>query len=580
MKKIKSVIIIVLALVIGMWLGSLFFGGNGDHKGHSNEVGTQSKEEVWTCSMHPQIRQTEPGKCPLCGMDLILLADDSQEGGDPNELRMSAAAMKLANVQTTVVSKKGTTKTIRLNGKVQADERYVFSQTSHIAGRIEKLFVTYTGEHIQKGQEIAYIYSPELVTAQDELLEAIKIKDVQPVLYKAAIDKLKKWKLTDGQVESIIKSGKTIENFPILSNMSGVVLTKRVNYGDHVMQGESLFEVADLSKVWVLFDVYESDMAWVANGDEVEFSVQSLPGEKFKGKISFIDPVINPMTRVAKARISISNNKNKLKPEMFVIGLHKSVLEGKGNLISVPKSAVMWTGERSVVYVKTPSDMGFSFMAREVVLGPSLGDSYVIRKGLEEGEEVVTNGTFSIDAAAQLAGKASMMNRSQRYSSKDIKKEIESEFKPRGDVNRDEKKAIYGVIKKYLVLKNLLTKDSEEFQKSTEEIIQQIKSTDMSIFKGDGHMVWMKESQALSTSLKKIKSSKGIKSARKEFANSSIIIITLAKHFGPFLDDIFLQYCSMAGKNGSFWISKEKKILNPYFGDDMLGCGDVVNEIK
>ena len=582
MKKIKLIIIIILTLIVGMWLGSLFFGGD-SHEGHQHEgsSGEQAKEEIWTCSMHPQIRQSEPGNCPLCGMELILLAqDDADEDADPNEIRMSPAAMKLANVQTSVVLKDEVVKNIRLNGKVQADERYVFSQTTHISGRIEKLFVTYTGEYISKGQEIAYIYSPELVTAQDELFEAIKFKETQPTLYLAAIDKLKKWKLSDEQVESIIRSGKTIENFPILSNMNGVVLTKRVNYGDHVMQGASLFEVADLSKIWILFDVYESDMKWIKNGDEIEFTVLSLPGEKFKGKVSFIDPVINPMTRVAKARIALDNPKNKLKPEMFAIGIHKSKMRGKQGVISVPKTAVMWTGERSVVYVKTPSDMGISFIVREVVLGSALGDSYVIKEGLEEGEEVVTNGTFGIDAAAQLAGKGSMMNRSEKYNSKAIKDEIESAFKSRSDINRKEKKAVYGVIKKYLALKNLFTEDSDDFKSQTEEIIKQIKGTDMIIFKGDGHMVWMKESQTLISSLKKIKKSEDIKQARKEFANTSISLIKITKYFGPFLDDLYVQFCPMANENGSYWISKSSEIKNPYFGSSMIGCGDGVVEIK
>jgi membrane fusion protein, copper/silver efflux system len=583
MKKIKLVIIIVLTLVVGMWLGSMFFGGGDSHEGHRHgeSSASQAKEEVWTCSMHPQIRQPEPGNCPLCGMELILVAqDDGDENADPNEIRMSPAAMKLANVQTSIVSKDEVVKNIRLNGKVQPDERYVFSQTTHISGRIEKLFVTYTGEYISKGQEIAYIYSPELVTAQDELFEAIKFKETQPTLYLAAIDKLKKWKLSDEQVESIISSGKTIENFPILSNMNGVVLTKRVNYGDHVMQGASLFEVADLSKIWILFDVYESEMAWIKNGDEIEFTVQSLPGEKFKGKVSFIDPVINPMTRVAKARIALNNPKNKLKPEMFAIGIHKSIMRGKHGIISVPKTSVMWTGERSVVYVKTPSDMGISFIVREVVLGSALGDSYIVKEGLEEGEEIVTNGTFGIDAAAQLAGKGSMMNRSEKYNSKAIKDEIESAFKSRSDVNRKEKKAVNAVIKKYLTLKNLFTEDSEDFKTQTEEIIKQIKSTDMIIFKGDGHMVWMKESQALLSSLKKIKKSEDVKQARKEFANTSVTLIKLTKYFGPFLDDLYVQFCPMANENGSYWISKSSEIKNPYFGSSMLGCGDGVVEIK
>jgi Cu(I)/Ag(I) efflux system membrane fusion protein len=183
-----------------------------------------------------------------------------------------------------------------------------------------------------------------------------------------------------------------------------------INPGDYVTRGEAIYEIANLSKVWVLFDVYESDIVWVNKGDKVEFSVASLPGETFTGDISYLDPVIDPITRVAKARVEHSNAGGKLKPEMFATGLVEARLPGKSELPVVPKTAVMWTGKRSVVYVKADTDKGVNFIMREVTLGPSLGDSYVIESGLEEGEEIAVNGTFSIDAAAQLAGKPSMMN--------------------------------------------------------------------------------------------------------------------------------------------------------------------------
>ena len=257
---------------------------------------------------------------------------------------------------------------------------------------------------------MAYVYSPDLVTAQEELFEAYKIRESQPELYQAAKGKLFNWKLTEKQVSNIIQSGQPQEQFPILADVSGIVLTKRVNLGDYVKKGQSLFEITDLSNVWVLFDVYESDMQWIRKGDKTSFTIPSMPGETFKGNITFVDPVINPKTRVATARVEMTNPGMKLKPEMFVVGIVKSPIQNELEAIIVPKSAVMWTGERSVVYVKQASVSGINFMMREVTLGAALGDSYIIKEGLEDGEEIATNGTFSIDAAAQLAGKPSMMN--------------------------------------------------------------------------------------------------------------------------------------------------------------------------
>lgn len=375
-----------------------------DHGHAHSEVG-----QKYTCAMHPQIRKNEPGDCPICGMDLIPVETETGDE-NPNAVMMSASAMKLAEIQTIQIKAGEPVKELRLNGKIQPDERVTFTQTSHIGGRVEKLLISYTGEFVQKGQVIGYVYSPELVTAQEELFEAYKIREYQPELYEASRMKLRNWKLSEKQIDGILASGNMTEEFPIHSDISGVVIVKHVNVGDHIMQGHALYEVADLSKVWVMLDVYEQDLPWVKVGDAVIFTIPSLPGEEFHGNISFIDPVINYKTRVARARIEMSNSSERLKPEMFVSGILESTIKEQPNAIAVPKSAVMWTGKRSVVYVKTKEEEGVYFVLRQVDIGPELGNSYVVLRGLELGEEIAVNGTFAIDAAAQLAGKPSMMN--------------------------------------------------------------------------------------------------------------------------------------------------------------------------
>ncbi|MGM0626452.1 MAG: efflux RND transporter periplasmic adaptor subunit, partial [Bacteroidota bacterium] len=408
----RTIIIAAATLLVGFLAGWLIFGidKNGSQDDHQHDETEMAAETVWTCSMHPQIRKEEPGDCPICGMDLIPLDDEENEEMDPMAISMSPTAMKLAGVRTAVVGKKEAVKQVRLNGKIQADERMVYSQSSHIPGRIEKLLVNFTGEYVSKGQTIARVYSPDLVTAQEELLEARKISETQPQLFIAAREKLKNRKLSDKQIEEILASGEIREEFPVQADVSGYVTEKMVKPGDYIREGEEVYEITELSNVWVLFDVYESDMAWVKKGDEVRFSVASQPGESFEGSISYIDPVIDPKTRVAKARLEYKNPNGTLKPEMFVSGVVEAELSGKQNSLVVPKTAVMWTGKRSVVYIKTRSDQGVNFIMREITLGPALGDSYVVKRGLQEGEEIAVSGTFSIDAAAQLAGKPSMMS--------------------------------------------------------------------------------------------------------------------------------------------------------------------------
>jgi Cu(I)/Ag(I) efflux system membrane fusion protein len=248
------------------------------------------------------------------------------------------------------------------------------------------------------------------VTAQQELLETLTTKNSQPVLYEAAKEKLRQWKLTESQISAIENSGKVKTDFEVFANTTGIVSARRVNNGDYVSPGSVLFDVADLSHVWIMFDAYESDLPFLSQGQKVAFTLQARPGVNYSGNITFIDPVLDPITRVAKVRVEMNNQDGKLKPEMFATGIVKANLnQYKGKLV-IPSSAVLWTGKRSIVYVKQAGSDEPVFMMRSIELGPMLGNNYVVENGLTDGEEIVTQGAFSVDASAQLEGKPSMMN--------------------------------------------------------------------------------------------------------------------------------------------------------------------------
>ena len=272
--------------------------------------------------------------------------------------------------------------------------------------------VNFTGENVKKGQALAIIYSPELSSAQQELLEAAKTKESEPEIYEASKEKLRLWKLSESQISEIENSGRVKTNFEVYANTSGIVTQKLVNGGDYVSQGTPMFEISNLSRLWVMFDAYESDLPFIKEGDRLNFTVQAIPGKNFSGHIAFIDPVIDPVTRVTKVRVEVGNESGKLKPEMFTTGIvNANLIEYKDKLI-IPRSAILWTGKRSIVYVKQPYTDEPIFKLREIELGPALGSSYVVLSGLDEGEEIVTQGAFSVDAASQLEGKPSMMNSS------------------------------------------------------------------------------------------------------------------------------------------------------------------------
>ncbi|MDR3262627.1 MAG: efflux RND transporter periplasmic adaptor subunit [Tannerella sp.] len=421
--KTGNFMIYGLFLVAGVFLGWLLFGRTSGHNQERAEhIHSEAEARIWTCSMHPQIRLDKPGKCPLCAMDLIPLRT-MQGGGeaiDPDAIMLSEEAVALANIRTTAVSRSRPVKEVNLYGTIQPNERLLRSLVSHVNGRIEKLNISFTGETIREGQVIASIYSPDLRNAQQELLEAVKIGEAQPALLRAAREKLRLWKLTDRQIAGIEQSGEVSPLVDIVANTGGIVITKNVEQGDYVTQGGVLFNLADLSSVWAMFDAYEADLPYLKTGDKATYTLQALPGKTFQGKITFIDPILDKTTRTAKVRVETSNPGLQLKPEMYARAVVESALEQRGEKIVIPKTAVLWTGKRSIVYVKQPDADMPAFHFREIELGPALGDAYVVLSGIAEGEEIVTNGAFTIDASAQLEGKLSMMNRAETGPASDL----------------------------------------------------------------------------------------------------------------------------------------------------------------
>ena len=607
MKKYKNYLIAAGILILGIIIGNITSGDKSEatHKEDEHDYVQDPITKLWTCSMHPQIKMEKPGNCPICGMELIPLdvSSSSEDNIASNEIVLSQEAIQLANIQTTIVSRSNALKEVRLLGTVKPDERRLYSQVSHIPGRIERLYVNFTGEKIQKGQKIVRLYSPELISAQKELFEAIKSKDVYPQLYRASRNKLKLWKLSDFQIDAIINSGKVQEQIDILSEYSGYVMKRNVELGDHVMEGMKLFEIANIDIVWIMFEAYESDIPWINKGDIVEFTMQSTPGINYKGKVTYIDPFVSANTRVAKVRVELKNPGHKLLPEMFANGIIKANLKTAKDALIIPKSAVLWTGKRAVIYVKVPHENTISFVYREVVLGADLGDFYIVEKGLNEGEEVATNGVFRIDASAQLLGQKSMMNptadkgksKTHDHSGMDMGGEKEEGTDPKSD-NKDDnkdmvminkaninikfKQQIGNVVKNYIELKDALVNDNAlKAKNNAANVHKSLEEVDMLLLLGNSHNVWMKALRSMNSSIEEIQNNKNIEMQRKEFGIFSKTLSDVINDFGIVTENnqpLYLEYCPMAdNNNGSYWLSYNKKISNPFFGESMLSCGEV-----
>jgi len=481
MEFVKRTIWVAKRLLVALVLvGAGFLLGNLASSGlpHEQTAGAMQDGHAahgpqrWYCSMHPQIVRDGPGLCPLCEMDLIPMPADLVADSAPRELAVSEAAAKLMEIQTSPVERKFVATEVPMVGKVTYDETRVKSITAWVPGRIDRLYVDFTGTRVAQGDHLVYLYSPELISAQAELLQALKataktgpqaseyLKASSERTLEAAREKLHLLGLKPEQIESIETSGKSVTHLTIYSPIGGVVIGKMATEGMYVTTGTHIYTVADLSQVWVKLDAYESDLPWIQYGQEVTFSTEAHPGETFAGRISFIDPTLDPKTRTVKVRVNVPNPDGRLKPEMFVRAvvesrvaqggkvmdadmagkwicpMHPSVVKIKEgscgicgmNLVTteslgyvtadaagqaplvIPASAPLITGRRAVVYVEKPEAEHPTFEGVEIILGPRAGDYYIVRSGLTEGQRVVTHGNFKIDSALQIQAKPSMMS--------------------------------------------------------------------------------------------------------------------------------------------------------------------------
>ncbi len=286
----KKYIIYIGILAVGLILGGLLFGGNPNKETEHNHDAIAESNQMWTCSMHPQIMQPEPGDCPICGMELIP-AVTGADGLLADQFKLTKNALALANIQTSIVGQGMVAgNTIKLSGKIVENEEANTVQVSYFSGRLERLKVSFTGEEVRKGQLLATIYSPELYAAQQELLTAASLKESQPALYEAVRNKLKLWKLSENQINQIETSGKVLENFPVYATVSGTVSEKLVEQGDYIKQGQPLLKISNLNTVWANFDVYENQIDLFKKGQDVMVTTKTYSNKEFKGKSGFYRP--------------------------------------------------------------------------------------------------------------------------------------------------------------------------------------------------------------------------------------------------------------------------------------------------
>ena len=608
------------ALIVGVMAGWIFSPSPSahDHASTSAVAQADSPDEpsIWTCSMHPQIQQPGPGACPICGMDLIPLIDDSDDNEGPRTLSMSESSRALADITTTVVERRLPIAEVHLVGKLDYDETRLRSLTARFPARIDELFVNFTGVPVKARDHLARIYSPELLTAQQELLTA-HAADPDSIFTRIAREKLRLWDLLPAQIDALIANNTPGEEFELRAPLGGVVITKNVKEGDYVKTGEPLFRIADLSVLWLHLDAFESNLAWLRFGQEVSFRVEAYPGEVFRGKIAFIAPEVDRRTRTTAIRVNVPNPDGRLKPGMFATGRVEALLTGNGDVavpelagkwispmhpevvmdgpgqctvcgmdlvpaaemgyakpgdeeapLLVPASAVLRTGLRAVIYVALPDRDRPTFEGREIVLGPKAGQVYIVRSGLTEGERVVTHGAFKIDSALQILAKPSMMNPEgggpvPGHNHGGVTATVTT---PAGGSGSDSlmlaPDLAAQVMPAYFDLHAALAADNLPAAREALSAMMQV----------TGHQ------GALPDLIHPLLAADDLDNIRRPHFEtiSNALIAAVRADPTAFTGDVVLMHCPMVYEDrGADWLQSDETLLNPYFGAMMLTCGNM-----
>ncbi|MFL5270721.1 MAG: efflux RND transporter periplasmic adaptor subunit [Anaeromyxobacteraceae bacterium] len=428
---------LALVLAVGLAAGggaaalALRSRGSAEHD-HDHAAGARPGEAakvaeakpLYVCPMHPSVTSDHPADCPICGMKLVKVAPDAGKADPKSEAKglstvegLSTVAIdpqrqQLIGLRTAAATRGPVGATWRTVGKVSVDETRVHHVNVKVSGFIETVFVDYVGKSVKRGEPLFTIYSPDLLSVQQEYLLAVRTRkalaggmagESGDELVQAARQRLELWDVPEGEIQRLERTGKPTKNLVISSPMTGVVTKKDVVMGHRVNEGDMPYEITDLSSVWVLADAYESDLARLKLGMTASLALQAFTNHPFKGRVIFIDPILDPKTRTAKVRLEFPNPTGELRPEMFgEVTMQAAPREG----LRVPGDAIIDSGTSKVVFVALGDG---KFQPREVRLGATAGDVVEVLSGLAEGEQVVTRANFLIDSESRLRASLSAM---------------------------------------------------------------------------------------------------------------------------------------------------------------------------
>ncbi len=584
------------------------------------------EDKRYICPMMCTPPSTEPGRCPVCAMELVEATGGG--GGDGISVTIESSARRLVGIQTAMSKMGEVHRTIRTIGSIDFDESRLSTISAYIDGRLEKIYANYAGVKVNEGDDLALIYSPQLYTAQTEFITSMnsdgKIGRFQISggdLNKMARENLTELGMTESQIEQLAKSGKPMSRIRIKSPQSGTVIEKSAVEGDYVKTGHKLYRVADLSSVWLMLDLFPDDASAVRFGQQVEAEIQSIPSEVFMGRVAFIDPTVNPKTRTVRVRVEIMNFDSKLRPgdyatarvtvpaipmdqvydpalaNKYISPMHPQVIRDEPGtcplcdldlvptsqlgfaseplpmqqVVTVPRDAVLLAGENSVIYVETEPGR---FEIRRVTVGPMNRKEAVIVEGLSAGETIATGGNFLIDSQMQLAGNPSLMDptKAPRYSPGPLELPNTTPVMLASDAG----KALDRTYDAYFEIHCAMAADQTPPPVAFNTLIEGLRELEMLANVPDEAQ--RRFATARRAASRMDGSLETVREAYRGVSHAMLRAATVAR--GPKTAvKLTHYYCPMVPGGGGDWMQPGGELQNPYWGSEMLTCGEVVRDM-
>ncbi|EMB16350.1 efflux RND transporter periplasmic adaptor subunit [Rhodopirellula europaea] len=617
----------LILVMIGFAQRSEWVTANGFSGGESEAVADASggEEKRYICPMMCTPPSTEPGRCPVCAMELVEATGGG--GGDGISVTIESAARRLVGIQTATSRFGEVTRTIRTIGSIDFDESRLSTISAYIDGRLEELYADYVGVEVTEGDDLALIYSPKLYSAQTEYIASMESKSVgrfsinSSDLREMARENLSELGMTDSQIAALKKSGKPNSRIRIKSPQTGTVLEKAAVEGDYVKTGQKIYRIADLTSVWLMLDLFPDDAASVRFGQQVEAEIQSMPGEVFTGRVAFIDPTVNPTTRTVRVRVEVMNYDGKLRPGdyataritvpaistdfvydpalsgKYISPMHPQVIreepgmcplcgmdlvptsqlgyatepQPQQRVVTVPRDAVLLTGENGVVYVETEPGR---FEIRRVTVGQMNDTEAIIVEGMVAGETVATNGNFLIDSQMQLAGNPSLMDPSKApsYSPGPLQLPETTPVMLAGQSAAQFDRAYDA----YFEIQCAMSADTTPPPVALNTLLDALARLEMLSEVPD-------EAQSRFASARRGASRMdgSLETAREAYRSVSHALLkaaTIAR--GPkTARSLVHMYCPMVPGGGGDWMQPGGELQNPYWGSEMLTCGETVRDL-